>query len=770
MGGRGREKGKGKGADKGRGKAAGGKGSPGGNPERSDHTKHFYPVDEVLSSLQKAVRRGHTSNAAFWAGELHVSGLSVIALKRLLIMAVEDVGITSPYAPFAAATAQAMVLTMPEEEEAGDSALVAGPRPTPERLALVCGLARWLSGLPKTRTSCMLSAFQRAKAEERHRSSAGPLAPCGVDAVAAALAKVYGSCADVGTFLAAGSRDDDDDDDVAFLALEEEVFMTAYAFQLCQKTEAASLAPTFDALDRAMLAEDQRLRAVAARTSAHPIGEATMSAECLAAGYGAVRRMVSDLQQMSTGALDSAARLVLNQALLLATRAHRLVRDGLIVVPSMVAQDATPPSLREVAARCGGCGHALLDGRALARRNARQVAKYARLRPGGVAISFEAFVRTEIIAVTPDLVPPVIFDCLFRHADDARARLLRVPQYCVDIHTRRGSGYPMHRDWEQRLVPQHPGLQEWDEEEVRKTHGELDAEGRRIAHQFSHYGLVVSDEYFPAPARPAFSMQLRPGDWQHFLSHMLPVASLDHGEAFIDRRSFPHGYESPASRKGGARPGDVQPLAGRISEGMAVALAGDRNSTEGPWCACGHADAYAKPATPHDPYFAAAKTFMAWSAERSFPAASDFPGGRLPKVLESTAFSTIRDDPTGGRRQTQVEHLLEMTEGPASGALVADEKRSAIDSRPSAVTELHRARMHEVLERGKAPATASAVAARSVGLCPRPAAAGVAVAATGGPPAPPPIARDLGGEPARSAPPPDSGGAGGARKSRWGRK
>jgi len=107
-----------KGRGKGMGKSSG-RGSKGaaaaGQEERSDHTLHFYSIDEVLSALQKAVRRGHARNAAFWAGELHVSGLTAIATKRLLIMTVEDVGIASPYAPFLAATAQALLLTMPED-------------------------------------------------------------------------------------------------------------------------------------------------------------------------------------------------------------------------------------------------------------------------------------------------------------------------------------------------------------------------------------------------------------------------------------------------------------------------------------------------------------------------------------------------------------------------------------------------------------------------------------------------------------------------------
>lgn len=36
------------------------------------YTEHFYPVDEALSCLQKAVRRGQADAAAFFAGEMHL--------------------------------------------------------------------------------------------------------------------------------------------------------------------------------------------------------------------------------------------------------------------------------------------------------------------------------------------------------------------------------------------------------------------------------------------------------------------------------------------------------------------------------------------------------------------------------------------------------------------------------------------------------------------------------------------------------------------------
>jgi len=243
----------------------------------------------------------------------------------------------------------------------------------------------------------------------------------------------------------------------------------------------------------------------------------------------------------------------------------------------------------------------------------------------------------------------------------------------------------MHQDWQTRIAMQNVALQEWIEEEVNKTHGELDAQTRRMASQFTRYGLVVSDEYFPGPSQPNFSMTLRPTDWKHFLVAVLPVASLDHGESFVDKRSFPNGYGS--SREGT----DLS-----ASESV-QAVRGNLPSSGNASCACDAANFYKNPATPQDPFFSAAKTFMSWASESAFPSSADFPGGHLPKLLESRKTSTINDDPQG-KKVTQIEHFIELTED-----LVAEDKRnSPIDSRPSLVTELHRARMHELLRREKA--------------------------------------------------------------------
>jgi replication-associated recombination protein RarA len=63
------------------------------------HTKHLYLKDEVMSILQKAVRRGNAQDAMYWAAELDISGMGRGALDRLTVVASEDVSLTVPSLP-----------------------------------------------------------------------------------------------------------------------------------------------------------------------------------------------------------------------------------------------------------------------------------------------------------------------------------------------------------------------------------------------------------------------------------------------------------------------------------------------------------------------------------------------------------------------------------------------------------------------------------------------------------------------------------------------
>jgi replication-associated recombination protein RarA len=63
-------------------------------------TSHGYNADEVISSLQKEIRRGEEENTAIWTYELIISGPDFAEKfwERVLTISVEDVGFANPNA------------------------------------------------------------------------------------------------------------------------------------------------------------------------------------------------------------------------------------------------------------------------------------------------------------------------------------------------------------------------------------------------------------------------------------------------------------------------------------------------------------------------------------------------------------------------------------------------------------------------------------------------------------------------------------------------
>ncbi|MEK7534089.1 MAG: hypothetical protein AAB600_02015 [Patescibacteria group bacterium] len=61
-------------------------------------TKNGYRLDEVVSALQKAIRRNQEERAAFWAYEMFEGGYIKYLWRRLSVIALEDVGIADPFA------------------------------------------------------------------------------------------------------------------------------------------------------------------------------------------------------------------------------------------------------------------------------------------------------------------------------------------------------------------------------------------------------------------------------------------------------------------------------------------------------------------------------------------------------------------------------------------------------------------------------------------------------------------------------------------------
>lgn len=64
-------------------------------------TRHGFAADEVISALQKEIRRGHTENAALLAYEMATTSpeLEDYLWYRLLVISVEDVGCGDLQAP-----------------------------------------------------------------------------------------------------------------------------------------------------------------------------------------------------------------------------------------------------------------------------------------------------------------------------------------------------------------------------------------------------------------------------------------------------------------------------------------------------------------------------------------------------------------------------------------------------------------------------------------------------------------------------------------------
>ena len=71
-------------------------------------TVNGHPLAEVVSALQKSIRRGLLDDALYFATDMYQTGYAEYAWKRLRIIASEDVGLANQYLP---ATIQALYET-----------------------------------------------------------------------------------------------------------------------------------------------------------------------------------------------------------------------------------------------------------------------------------------------------------------------------------------------------------------------------------------------------------------------------------------------------------------------------------------------------------------------------------------------------------------------------------------------------------------------------------------------------------------------------------
>ena len=80
------------------------------DPWQRTTTEHGFAADEVISALQKSIRRGLVDNALLLGWEMYVTSAEMEAMlwSRLGVISVEDVGLGNPTAPILVETLDRM--------------------------------------------------------------------------------------------------------------------------------------------------------------------------------------------------------------------------------------------------------------------------------------------------------------------------------------------------------------------------------------------------------------------------------------------------------------------------------------------------------------------------------------------------------------------------------------------------------------------------------------------------------------------------------------
>jgi len=117
-------------------------------------TVHGFAADELVSALQKSIRRGLVENAVLVAYEMYASGpeFEDQVWRRLEIISVEDVGMGRVEAPL-------IVHTL-------DAFRRAAPRESPDRLIYLVHAVRTLALSPKDRTSDEMATWVRRAVDD----------------------------------------------------------------------------------------------------------------------------------------------------------------------------------------------------------------------------------------------------------------------------------------------------------------------------------------------------------------------------------------------------------------------------------------------------------------------------------------------------------------------------------------------------------------------------------------------------------------------------
>jgi replication-associated recombination protein RarA len=119
------------------------------DPWQRTTTEHGFAADEVISALQKSIRRGLVDNALLLGWEMYVTSPEMEAMlwSRLCVISVEDVGLGNAQAPI-------LVNTLFEMHRRY-------PRPEHDRFMFAAHAIRVMAGGPKDRTTDEMASWAR---------------------------------------------------------------------------------------------------------------------------------------------------------------------------------------------------------------------------------------------------------------------------------------------------------------------------------------------------------------------------------------------------------------------------------------------------------------------------------------------------------------------------------------------------------------------------------------------------------------------------------
>lgn len=111
------------------------------DPWQRTTTEHGFPADEVISALQKCLRRGMLDNVLLLGWEMYLTSpeMEEMLWSRLCVIAVEDIGLGNPQAPI-------LVETLYQQHQRYQ-------RPSGDRFLFAAHAIRVLATSSKDRTS-----------------------------------------------------------------------------------------------------------------------------------------------------------------------------------------------------------------------------------------------------------------------------------------------------------------------------------------------------------------------------------------------------------------------------------------------------------------------------------------------------------------------------------------------------------------------------------------------------------------------------------------